>query len=353
MVAQSGAQAGAIAKIATTWGTAVAGGAGNKLAANVSITDNTETLSSIQIGSGNQMLDDVTRGAISPRISIQGDGTYGNVFPVLLAQFLGTAAAPSEQTASQGDYKHTITYNTTPNAKYVTVARETSSTTVEEVPTSVVESIGLRTTSIPGYLAYNAELVGDQIVLTSVTNTNATIQAATLSEAPATSLAAANYDDDFQILAQSGGALSTSDQLNITSWDLNLTRPVEAVGEIRNSAGLGVPSVSDLFSGTLTVQLKDNPDHTYWTAWAAETIYKAKFVITGALVTGTSLARSITVYLPGLKLVQKPDWQLGSPGRNPTTLNFTLVKASANPTGMSSTYPYFEIINTRATSLLA
>jgi hypothetical protein len=52
-------------------------------------------------------------------------------------------------------------------------------------------------------------------------------------------------------------------------------------------------------------------------------------------------------------LIQKPEISLANDGANPVTLTFKLIKAATNPTGMSSTYPYIEVVNTLATSLLA
>ena len=353
MAIKSGAETISGWKIGSTWGTAVAVGTGNKAAAEITINDNTQELSSKQVGSGLQMVNGVTRGSISPSISISGDGAFTNGMPVLLAQLLGTSAAPTEVTASQGDYRHTITFNSTLNSKYLTIARETSSTTTEEVPSAAVRSFSLSTTSIPGYLAYSAELIGDQIVLNSSTNTNATLASATFQNSDfQKALAAAAYDDDFQINAQSGGALSTSNQLDIISYSLQLDRPQETPGEIRNAAGLGAPIMSDLFGGSLTVVLKSNADNTYHNAWANETLYKTKFIVTGAQI-GSGTSYAIEVFLPGLQLIQKPKYDPVSPGVNNVTLTFKLVQAAANPTGMSSTYPYFVITNTQATSLLA
>lgn len=352
MAQQSGAQQSAIVQVAATHGTAVAGGAGDKYAGNIDITHDPAVLASNQIGTGNQMAEDATPGDAPVSVPLSGDATYANAFPKILAAFMGTAPAPTEQTASEGDYKHPITFNTTRNATPLTVARESSTTTTEEVPSAYVQSIGISTPSVPGRLQFNAQLVGDRVVPDSATNTNAVIVAATLEEAMPTSSIIVRGLSEFRINAQGGDALDSGDILAITNFDLQLSQGLELVGEIKGAAGLAAPDVTDLFAGTLTVTLKGNSDNTWLTAQQSETLYKAQFLVEGLQINAGD-PRSFSAFFPLMKIITKPSHPTSSPGRNPLTITFQLLKANANPTGMSSTYPYFEIVNTRTTSLLA
>ena len=348
-VAKSGLDTLAGVKIATTWGTPVACGATNKLVAEISDSANESELVARQLGSGNVMATSATKANIQPTVSLTMDLGFRNNADVILAQFLGTAAAPTQQTAGQGDYLHSLQFNTALNAKYLTIARESSTSTVIEYPSCATRSVTIRTTQIPGYMEMSAELVANTIALSSATNTNATLATTTLTDS---TIATASFADDFWIAAQSGGALSSGNQLNITSYELTLTRPQVLPNEIKGSAGNGAPVVDGQFEGTLSVTLAQNANHTWLSAWNTETVYKSRLQVESTQI-GTGLNRQYNMYLPGMILIQKPEINLANDGANPVTLTFKLLKAASNPTGMSSTYPYIEVINTLSTSLLA
>lgn len=344
----SGAQALAGIQVASTWGTAVAAGAGDKLVAEITDSANESVLEPRMLGSGAYMVTTSTKSNTAPSVNISMDVGYRNNADTILAQFFGTSGSPSEQTASQADYLHTMTFNTTLNAKYLSVARETSTTTTLEYPTCAVRSITLRAEANQ-YAQLTAELVANKIETASAVNTNAALANVTLTD---TELTAVSFDDDFWIDTQGSTTLASGDQLNITSYELTLTRPQMMPNEIKGSAGNGAPIPDGLFDGTLTVTLAELPDHAWFTAWNAETVYKSRLTIEGTQI-GTGVNKAWNVYLPGMVLVTKPDVALSNPGANPVTLTFKLLKASTNPTGMSSTYPYITVVNGLSTSLLA
>ncbi len=349
MASISGAGTSAIAQIATTWGTAVAGGAGDKLVAEITHSMNEQELIARQIGSGNYMATTATRGGVLPTVTVTGDAGYRNQMDKILAQFMGTAGAPSEATGGQGDYVHTITFNATLNSKYLTIAYESSSAKVHEFPTCACNTFSLKTTTIPGYAEYSAGFLANDIALSTSTNTNAVLQAATLTDEE---LVAVNGADDFWLNAQSGGALAAGDKLDITGFELSLSRPQKTVGEMRNALGVAAPISDGLFEGTLRITLKELADHTYYDIWNAETVYKARIGIDGTTI-AAGTAKSVICYMPEIMLVKAPEYSLVEPGVNGVTYEFRLNKAVANPTGMSSVYPYFAITNTLSTSLLA
>jgi hypothetical protein len=169
MASITGAQTNAIMKIASTFGTAVSGGAGNKLKAEITPNFNAELLKPRQIGSGVQMIQTATRGNFKPTWKVAMDGGYRNCFDNFLAQFFGTAGAPTEQTASQGDYKHTITFNSSLNAKYLTLAYETSSATVCECPSAAVKALDISCDDAPGILDVSLDLIGNNALITGTT----------------------------------------------------------------------------------------------------------------------------------------------------------------------------------------
>lgn len=349
MASLSGAKTNAIYKIASTYGTAVSGGAGNKLKAEITPNFGVDMLDPRQIGSGAIMVQTSTRGNFKPTVSLAMDAGYRNCFDNILAQMWGTAAAPTEQTVGQGDYKHTITLNTTLNAKPATLAWESSSATVIEMPSVTTQSITIEASDSPGIVNFTAEMIGNNALITGTTNTNASMASATATD---TEVIAFNNDDTFQINLNSGGSLSGSDNLAITGYTLKLTRPQEVIGEIRGTAGNSAPIEAGLIEGELTVTLKELADHTYFTYWYNETMLKSKLNIQGTQI-GSGVNKSLTIYIPKMVLAEEPKTALTSPGVNPLTMTFKIIAATANPTGMSSFYPYFEIVNGLSTSLLA
>lgn len=352
MASISGAQTKAGIKIASTWGTAVACGATNSFAGEISPSFNVSEIVSRQIGSGAYMLSTATRGSVIPTVSLTADLGYRNNCDILLAQFMGTSVAPTEVTVGQGDYRHAIKFNTTLNAKFVTLAFETTSTTVMEFPTSAVQSIGIATTSVPGYIDFTAELLSNTVELSSAVNTNATLANCTFSEGTP-ELVAVDLVDKFRTNTQSGSAVVGGDQYNITGFNLSLNRPQEIIPEIKGSAGNSAPLSSDLFDGTLSLEVKELADHAYYTIWSAETARKALIQIEGTQI-GSGTNKSFSIYLPSMLLVTEPQYALTDQGTNTVSLEFRLLKASSLSAGMAnSTYPHFEIVNALTTSLLA
>jgi len=349
MAIVSGAGTNAIIQIASTWGTAVDGGAGDKLAAEITPNFNVEELIRRQIGSGVHMTQQAVVGNFKPTVSLAMDGGYRNTMDVLIAQFFGTAGAPSETTGGQADYLHTITFNTTLNAKYVTLAYDTSSTTVMEFPTCAVRSINFSLDDPPGILAFTAELLANTAVTTSTTNSNADLAAATATD---TEVIAYALEDTFRINASSGGSLGGGDQYNITGYNLTLTRPQEIFGEIKGATGNSAPLATGLFEGELTLNVASLADHTRFTEWAASTAQKCSLNIQGTQI-GSGVNKAITINIPKMVLVTEPQYNLTSEGVNPLTLTYKIIAATANPTGMSSTYPYVTMVNGLSTSLLA
>jgi hypothetical protein len=351
MAGKSGWQSIAAIKIASTWGTAVAAGVGDRFAGEISPNFNVSELTSREVGSGAYMISNATRGNYIPTISVTADLGYRNGCDRLIAQMLGTSAAPTEVTIGQADYKHLIYFNSSLNSKYVTLAFEDSDATTMEFPTCAVQSISLSSTSVPGYIDFTAELLAGEAVLSSTTNTNATLATTTFTEG-SPELVAVDFSDTYRTNAQSGGAVGSGDQYNITGFEMSLSRPQEIIPEIKGSAGNGAPITSGLIEGTFNVTVKELVNHAYYTIWSAETAQKAELYVQGTQI-GTGTNKGFKVVIPRMLLVQEPQYALTSPGTNTLALNFRLLKAAANPTGMSSMYPYFEITNTLATSLLA
>lgn len=351
MASISGVNTAAAIKVASTWGTPVTVGAGNKISGEITPSFNVEELTARAIGSGAYMLSSSTRGAIKPTVQIVSDLGYRNNCDTIIAQMLGTSAAPTEVTGGQGDYLHVITVNTALNAKYLTFVYETSSATVHEFATAACQSINIKSQSVPGYIDFTADLLADQVVLSGWTNDNADVIAATFTEGTP-ELAAIAYEDTYRTNAQSAGAVAGGDQYNITGFDFTMNRPQETIGEIKAASGLSAPTATSYIDASFTATVKELADHAMYTIWSAETARKARLSIEGTQI-GTGTNKRFSILMPRMLLVQEPQYAVTADGVNGLTLNFTLLKASANPTGMTNTYPYFEFVNTLSTSLLA
>ena len=349
MVAKLGINASigiALGAAADPYGTALA--VSEKLIVeSISWSENVNKLSSAGIGSGGILSDNMERGFIAGTLSISGLCGYDNGFPLFLAQFMGTAGTPTEQNASEGDYLHSILMSGAANANFITLALESSSTTVIEFPSVTVNSITI--SASPGdFLRYTIEANFDQLVTTSTENSNAEIQAVTTTD---TEYSIAAFEESFQMNAQTGGAFS-SDEIAITSYELSLSRPQSFKPEIKGSAGNSVPTADDKAVGTLSIGLKEHTDNTYETAAIAASEYKSSLNIQGTQIASGD-TKTIELLLPRMKLIDTPDFGLSSAGNNPVTLVFDLLEATANPTGMSDTTPYVELTNETSTAYIS
>jgi hypothetical protein len=330
----------------------VASGAGDRFAGEITVNFNENILESRTIGSGLVMRQNFTRGSFIPTVSLTADLGYRNNCDTLIAAFMGTSAAPTQVTVGQGDYKHTITLNSTLNAKYVSFGYTDTDSTSLEIPTASVRSIGISTQSVPGYLDFTAELLGNNVVTPGVTNTYAAIVATTNSESSGVELVACAFEDAFRTNAQSGGSIATGNLYSITGFDFQMTRPQDIIPEIKGSTGLSAPVGSGVANGTFSITVKELADQAYYTVWSAETAQKASIDIQGTQI-GTGTNKTFKLLLPRLLLVSAPQYAVTTDGTNTLSLNYNIAAATTNPTGMTSLYPYFEITNTLATSLLA
>ena len=328
-------------KTASTFGTAVQIGAGDGFSFDsLNHSTNPSELSSAPKGAGIAMLRDAIQGADAPSITVDAKPTYANGLTAAMADFFGTASSPSEQNVGEGDYLHRFTYNKT--RQFGTLAFESSTTTVIEYTSAYPTGLRMVGGDVPNYLQTTIDFVSGSRDLSTSTNTNANMASATITDAEEVAI---DHDDDFWINAEGGGALASGDQLDILSFDLNLTRPMNHTQEINGAAGLSAPETSGLFAGTLTVTLRGLTDHTYFTAADAGTKYKAKINIEGSQIASGD-NRTMAMYMPRLVLIQDPQYNITEDGINPHVLTFMVLAAESTPTGMNDKYPYMELTNT-------
>lgn len=194
-------------------------------------------------------------------------------------------------------------------------------------------------------LATNRKISGGQ-------NSVSSLNSATV---PTDSVAIVIRPDDYlYINAASGGALSSGDIVHISEFTFEFMFECENVPEIRGASGLGQQRASGdaPFQTNVIITLKNQANNTWLTALDAETEYKAALRITGALIGGSNY-EFIEFNFPRLKMVVDQEYNLSSPGENPTTIRFKALNAVSAPTGMIDAYPYVRLQNRKISTYLA
>lgn len=352
MTAITGYQSNAVMVLGTTggtYGTAVAASTGDKIIGTVNDGTTAQELQRSAIGSGAPMRTETRKGRVTPVATLAGDLGFRNGYDKALAQFFGTASSPAEQTVGQADYMHRLTMNASANPFFNTFAYKLASGDTVEFPSAAIRSVTTSFSEVQSYLQCSLEILGNKYEIASAVNTQSVVDAATLQE---TELVVVTEDQDFWLDTEASGALASGDQFNIISYSRTLTRPQDFIGNVRGAAGNDRPVISDLIVGTLTVELQWLADKTYFTAWDAGTLFKSKMNFEGTQI-GSGVNKAFIEYNPRMVLVQKPSYNITEAGFNPVTLEFVLLKADSNPTGMNSTYPYTEIINGRSTTYVS
>lgn len=313
---------------------------------------NVNRLTNSPIGRNQSMFTNIARGNKAPTVELSGKMGFNNGYAEMLATFFGTAGAPTEQTASQGDYKHTITFNSTRLAFYQTIAAHATDTELFELKDVAWQEISFSYGGpYPNWLPASFSGIANDRVDASASQINNYAGLTALSAPPADE-AVIQSSHRFRLNADTGGALANGDTLAIKSAEVVYSDPLEQMFEMNGNTYNPAPIPNSLFGVTLVVTLTSLDAFTYITAANAGTTYKADLEVTGSQI-AAGVNRSIKALFPYLRPVEDPQYTYANPGINEYVITFDAMQRSANPTGMSSTLPYFEIINTLSTSLLA
>ena len=334
-------------KLATTLGTATAIGANDKVEGVITSSENAEALRDSPVGSGDSMANDIQRGAALPSASYSGTTRFAGANLVALSQLMGTASVSGP--GPGGFYHHSVTFNETANAKYLTIADLILTQSVLEHTTAVCTRAAFSTDNVPAYLALEQDFVSNSMTFQSSTNTSGTMASATIED---TDRVVVQYASVIRMNPASGGALaSTANDIPITGLTFELMRPQEFVREIKGSTGLGAPrSASDVpFAGKLTVTFRSINDVNFILDHQSGKEFKCDFKVASSQSSNKFFEWSI----PRMKIISSPSIESSNPGNNPLTIEFECLVAASNPTGMISTYPYFRIACSRSTGFLA
>lgn len=331
-----------------TYGTAIAGGAGDRIRADISPSYQSQELIKRMIGSGNVMQDDIIKGRITPTVALSVDVGYLNGAERLCSQFFGTSGAPTEQTATQGDYLHRMLLNPLENSVFGTFAYELTTTKVAELPSCAVTSIETSFSGTDEIMQLSSNLLGDDLILDSATNTNATILAATEAGGQCAIIKLA---DEFYMNLASGADFDAEDKFVIMGYTRKLERPQEHMGNVKGSAGNSKPLATDMATGSITLEVEALDRIDEFENWEAGDFLKCKLVVEGSQI-GTGVNFAWMEYTPRMKLVQAPVYNVTESGFNSYTIEAHILQAPSNPTGMNSNLPYLEVINTRSTAYI-
>lgn len=349
MTAKTGADTIIGFTMSSIWGTAVECGAGDKMPVeSFAWSNNTSELMANDIGDGNDMVSSVEPGTTNPTLSITEKMFYDGPSIERLALLFG---ADSASVSGDGDL-HQITYDPDRADLYGTVAWENTAADAAEMETGL--PTGATITIAPNdYMRQSMEYLGNDIVIEpdeTTVNTVATLANCTLADV---NRIVVRPDDGLWINAQSGGALSSADCEPITDMTVTFTRALEIVQEVRCEAGNGVPrSTGDMpFVAEIVVNFRSLDKMDYFNAVKAGEEFKAQFTVTGPLI-GGSTYRTFKLFFPRLKVVVDPTGDKTNTTENPYSVTFKALVASANPTGMSDTYPYVEVVNDRTAAYL-
>lgn len=304
------------------------------------------------IGRAESMLANIVQGAELPTLSIEGKPGFNNGYAEMIATFFGTSAAPVEQTGGQGDYLHTIKFNETRLANYLTIAAQATTTELFEWRDVAIQGLTLNYQNpFPNFISAAFDMIASERVDTAASQIN--------TYAGLTALSAPNRDEitvqttgRFRINSDSAGALANGDTVAVESIVVNYTDALEPTNEMSGNTYNSQPTQTDLFAGTVVVNFRSLADFTYFTAATNGTTYKADILVTGTQI-GSGQNFKFQPSFPLLKVVEDPQYTYASPGINRFQVTFEMLKRSATPTGMADSYPHILLINTLATSLLA
>lgn len=349
MASITGSSTVIILKLGSTFATAVAGGAGDQITVDSLNHDTNPTELRVNpIGSGLDMDQESETGNTSPTVQFDKVCGYDDAANVAEALFWGTATSTLQGASARC---HSMTYNATRFTKFITAAFHGHSAGTYEYVSCTPRTFTVTAQNPKDYVRMSMELLANQRVINSSTNTTATLATATLANSKRVVCKAS---DEFLINAQAGGALTTvTDRIAITSFVAEYTYDIQHVYEIKGSSGNAIPVAngSPPLTVTLTITLRNQSDFAWFTAQDAGTEYKANLTITGDVIAG-SISYQVVRYFPRLKIIQDPQYDLTTVAENPLTVVFKGLVASSVPTGMISVYPHTTLINTKVANYL-
>jgi len=347
-------QALAFKKSDQPWGTAVACGAGDGVSF---ISGQAKRDATVQIDEsrGQGFSKDGTAGPISADGSSYTTNLRYVGLDVLIACFMGTAGAPTQQAATAA-YANTYAFNTDIYGIFGTLAKSMVNY-IEEIPSAKVAGITIAGEVGAKPLTITVDIIGIDRETGSTVNTTATFANVTLptgadgNPVMFSHLAFRMNDND-------GDALDAGDTIYPSKFSLSLKRKLKGdyTGEFRTDAAspqdlIDEPSNDGLPELTLTLEFPVHSAATYMDALGADTRKKLDITATGGVIEGAyNFEHKWEFPHLQLKNVNPTD----DTGRIKEPLEFIIHGASAAPAGMAVTDPLaWSVRNTNTVDPLA
>lgn len=348
-------------KKGTTWGTAVAGGAGDGVYVRSLDTPGNLAIEPIRGISGSVTALSPVPGNKQVGVTLAADLRYEGL-ETLIALVLGTAGAPT--TVDTSGKQHVLKINNQVDGIFASLAYELiKDTTVVEVSSVKFTGFTLRgRQGRPVEIEFRG--IGDDYKYgTSAINTTTTIDNVTLSANLEWALfkhLVVNYN------AQSGADFSGTDLLYCTGFEINVDRAME--GRVSTERGnlISEPIETDFMKVTGSLEFPDVATGTGGSsAVAADQLLYAATAATAKKMklklTGTTLAGAATQYMSHvlwLPFVVLGEGKPGIPGPEGQTWSvpFESFGVAAAPTGFTAGYTgalTYEVFSKRSTDALA
>lgn len=328
----NGVTAAAIAQ-GSTWGTAVAVGAGDGIRIlTESIVGGPASLPRETIGlQWGDVFDVASEEHQGP---MTGNLYYGANCGLLLAMIFGTSGSPTQTPPSTGtSYLHVVTLADA-LADFVTLCiAKRPSQKWWEYSSAMAAELRIRGEG-NGRVTWELALIPANLDRNSSTNTTTETDAVTV---PSIEGAVRFKDGLFRINAQAGSALaSPTDDIDIASFELVVRRDLSRDFLADGTTFVAQPCEQGPCEVMLTVSTRSYDAETWKAAWAAGTEYKADLKFTGTGLDGGSGADPYYEFeFPRLVVAEDPQASIGGRGRITHTVSFKGIKAASAPSGMT------------------
>lgn len=272
-------------------------------------------------------------------VTINYELKYHDASNIFLAAWLGDAGVPSEVTASQGDYLHTMDYQDTIGDNYVTLAWKVETDQVIEIPSMKVASVVISASS-NGVPQVTVTGVADRWLYSGVDSvTNSATDLDGMSAATTLEFAVCNGSTLYaRVNAESDGALSSSDDQALTGFTLSWTRNISPGFTFRGANTKYAGALSELSAASMTLELQylviDDGSHDPISDLLNQTAKKIEIEFEGAQL-GTGTNAGFKFQIPSAKVISKTGYTPTRDNRLTAGAVLQCLEASSAPTGMT------------------
>lgn len=334
-------------KKAATWHTPVACGAGNGL---LLLSDGIKAsvASELDNSAGQPWINQADPGIMTISGNLDAYMRYEG-FDTAIALLMGVAGVPV-RIATTAAYSNSYQLASKIDGLFATIAMKKLSSVIWEFPSCKVNSVKLSgETNKPVKIGIG--IIGDTLKRDSVVNTIATMGTVTVPDSKNRILMDKNTV--FRMNNQDGIALSDTDKIFPSSFELNFSRPMDAEATAGQD-GVDEPADNGFPTATLTLKFPryDENNNAFFADWEAYTSKKMDITFTGADIESGN-KYMFRILLPHLK-IDDPEATVSGPGKIPFSMKCNILGASAAPAGMVGlTAPMkIDVVNKRTTNPL-